>query len=56
MDEVRQQDVDNLADVLWFIKGYRAYNKRTDEGPFYEYHEDSIHKAMNMFRSKIKEV
>lgn len=47
MDELTQTDRDNIADVIWWIKGAMDANKLNDEWsfPFNRTHVESLRKA-----------
>jgi hypothetical protein len=57
-DKVTQIDNDNLADILWWIKGFRAgaraIDARSDVCPFEPEHEESIRKVRLMVRDNLK--
>ena len=44
--EITQTDLDNLADIIWWIKGYRAGARdQMEECPFVIDHEESLRKC-----------
>jgi hypothetical protein len=44
-DNITMEDVDRLADLLWWMKGYNAGLKaQGEQSPFTRHHEDSIRK------------
>lgn len=45
MEEITQTDIDNLADIIWWIKGYHAGAKENcEECPFSLEHVESLRK------------
>jgi hypothetical protein len=57
-DKVTQTDNDNLADILCWIKGFRACAEAAGIGmdicPFQTRHEESIRKVRLMVRDNLK--
>jgi len=46
MDEIKQADIDNIADIIWWIKGYHAGAKENFQScPFGEDHIESLRKV-----------
>lgn len=54
-DEITQADADNLADILWWIKGFRAAADASGTIPaFGSEHEESLRKFRAGFLTKIE--
>ena len=44
--KVTQHDIDNLADIIWWVKGYMAGARDNRENcPFEHSHEESLRRA-----------
>ena len=51
-----QTDLDNLADIIWWMKGYWAGSRdNLEEGPFHMSHHESLRKARILLADQIKE-
>jgi len=49
---VTQDDIDNCADIAWWIKGYKAGNDL--ESPFGQSHINSMGALMTLARESLK--
>ena len=46
-EKITQADLDNLADIIWWIKGYEAGARdNLEECPFGMEHHESLRKAL----------
>jgi hypothetical protein len=52
MDKITQRDLDALADILWWIKGYRAADY--SGCPFADIHVAALDKAHDNLRAVMK--
>jgi len=45
-DDITQNDLDNLADIIWWVKGYIAgAGENFEKCPFTDEHSESLRKA-----------
>jgi len=52
-EEIKQTDLDNLADIIWWIKGYIAGARdNLEECPFNMDHHESLRKARVLLLQK----
>jgi hypothetical protein len=51
-DTISEEDISNLADIAWWIKGYMAADE--PESPFCEFHVRSLRKAIVCFKKEIR--
>ena len=56
-DEIKQTDIDNLADIIWWIKGYYAgVMDECNSCPFTTDHSESLRKIrLVLIRNENKE-
>ena len=53
-EKITQNDHDNLADIAWWIKGYRAAADAGDSScPFYEDHINSLEKVLIRLKKEL---
>ena len=53
-EKIIQTDLDNLADIIWWIKGYIAGAGDLEECPFGMDHHESLRKARVVLKYQIK--
>lgn len=54
-EEIKQDDIDSLADVIWWIKGYHAaFEDSAMTCPFQQVHIDSLTKIKKLLQEKLK--
>ena len=51
LNSLNAEDRDNLADILWWIKGYN----HSDKSPFCEDHEKTLEHVISAIRNKIND-
>ena len=51
LNSLNEEDRDNLADILWWIKGYNL----SEKSPFCEDHEKSLAHVISAIRNKIND-
>ena len=57
IETLTKEDWDNLADILWFVKGYLSCAKDLDMEtcPFMPAHTESLRKARVLIRELLEE-
>lgn len=51
LNSLNEEDRDNLADILWYIKGYN----HSEKSPFCEDHEKTLEHVISAIRNKIND-